>query len=200
MKKILLFFFAISSAVGFSQNSIESPIVWNGVTENENRFIALMNLKDKNSLIVRVAYSSYWHKGFSEQYIIYQKDGKIKRFHIFRPTDLDLKTKIKRKRVRKKDYEKYWAYLNHCIAAKKFQIDKSQLNTTRKPGKEKGTELVTHVSDGATYHFGVYQGHHYIAYASYTPTSFIKNEFPGYLERQKLVDLMTGFESLIEKN
>lgn len=200
MKKVIpLFIVTLSTMIGFSQNSMIPEMVWNGISQNENQYVELLNLKDRNSLIVRVAYSSYWNKGLSGPYIIYQNDGKIKRYNVFQPTDSDLKTKIKRKRVRKKDFEKYWDYLNNCISEKKFQINKSQLNVNAKPGKEEGTSLVKSISDGATYHFSIYQGKNYIAYASYEPKSFIEDEYPGFEERQKLVDLMAGFESLMEK-
>ncbi|MFD0798228.1 hypothetical protein ACFQZJ_12220 [Maribacter chungangensis] len=200
MKKIILLFICtLSTMTGISQNSMIPEVVWNGITENENQYVELLNLKDKNSLIVRVAYSGYWNKGLSGQYIIYQNDGKIKRYKVFQPSDSDLKTKVKRKRVRKKDFQNYWNYLKNCISEKKFQINKTQLNIDAKPGKEKGTRLVKSISDGTTYHFSVYQGKNYIAYASFEPKSFIEDEYPGFEERQKLVDLMAGFETLAEK-
>lgn len=184
---------------GFSQNSMIPEVVWNGITENENQYVELLNLKDRNSLVVRVAYSGYWNKGLRGKYIIYQNDGRIKRFNVFQPSDSNLKTKIKRKKVKKKDYKNYWNYLNNCISEKKFHINKSQLNITEKPGKEKGIQLVLSVSDGGTYHFSLHQSDKYIAYSSYAPESFIEKEFPGSKERQKLVNLMAGFESLMEK-
>ncbi|WP_396596257.1 hypothetical protein [Dokdonia sp. R86516] len=199
MNKVLIFIFILSSTIGFSQDSLIPKIEWNGTSENENQYVALLRLRDRNSLIVKVAYTGYWLKGISGKYIVFQNDGKIKRYNVFQPTDSDSKTKIKRKRVRKKDFEYYRAHLRNCVYENKLSIIKSKLNITEKPGAKKGTMITKVISDGANYHFGIYQGKNYIAYGSYEPESFIEDEFPGYQERKKLVDLMSGFESLMEK-
>lgn len=126
------------------------------------------------------------------------KDGKIMRFNIYQPSNSEMKTKVKRKRVKQKEYDQYWNHLKNCLAEKKHHINKSQLNIIKKPGKEKGTMLVKSISDGTTYHFGIYQDKNYVANSSYSPKSFIEDKFPGFEERQKLVDLIAGFESLTE--
>lgn len=172
---------------------------WHGQTETENVYIDLLKLKDRNSLIVKVGYSSYWSKGINSEFIVYQNDGKVKRYIVYQPNSTDLKTKIKRKRIRKSEYSYYWDFLNECVKNDKLEIDKSQLNINQKEGKEKGTVIVKSISDGADYHFQITQGKNYIAYGSYEPKSFIEDKFPGWKERQKLVELMNGFEKLTQK-
>ncbi len=72
MNKVLIFFFILSSTIGFSQNSLIPKIDWNGTTENENQYVDLLKLKDRGSLIIKIAYSSYWTKEASGKYIIFK--------------------------------------------------------------------------------------------------------------------------------
>ncbi|MGW9684037.1 hypothetical protein [Flagellimonas sp. 2504JD1-5] len=200
MKKraLILLFLTLSGKI-FSQGFEIPKIDWEGKTETENNYVELLKLEDKNSLIVKIGYSSYWSKGQNSEFIVYQNDGKVKRFVVYQPNSAELKTKVKRKRIKKKEYQYYWNYLQESINDNKFQIDKSKLNITKKKGKEEGTVESMSISDGANYHFQICQGKNYIAYGSYEPISYIEKEYPGSDERQKLVDLMNGFEKLTEK-
>ena len=103
------------------------------------------------------------------------------------------------KRIKKKEDQYYWSHLNNCIEENKYKIEKSKLNITEKKGEEEGTVITKVISDGADYSFWICQGKDYIAYGSYEPKSFIEDKFPGWKERQKLVDLMSGFEKLTKK-
>ena len=192
MKKIFAYLLILVPLIGFSQDWKIPKIDWHGQTETENVYIDLLKLKDRNSLIVKVGYSSYWSKGINLEFIVYQNDGKVKRYIVYQPNSTNLKTKIKHKRIKKAEYKYYWNYLNDCVIKNKLKIDKSKLNITQK--EEKGTVVVMSISDGANYHFQITQGKNYIAYSSYEPKSFIEDKFPGWEERQKLVDLMNGFE------
>lgn len=199
MKKILIHILILIPLIGFSQNWTIPEINWEGKTETDNNYVDLLELKDKNSLIVKVGYSSHWSKGVNSEFIVYQNDGRVKRFVVFQPNTPELKTKIKRKRIKKKEYKYYWNFLQECVNDNKFQIDKSKLNITQKKGKEEGTVEMMSISDGASYYFEICQGKSYITYGSYEPKSYIENEYPGSEERQKLVELMNGFETLTEK-
>ena len=191
--------FLVFSGNSFSQDFKIPKIDWEGKTETENNYVELLKLKDMNSLIVKIGYSSYWTKGQNSEFIVYQNDGKVKRFVVYQPSSPELKTKIKSKRIKKKEYQYYWNHLNNCIEENKYKIDKSKLNINEKKGEEKGTVITKVISDGADYSFWIYQGKNYIAYGSYSPESFIEDEFPGWEERKKLVDLMQGFEKLTKK-
>ncbi|KAA5820414.1 hypothetical protein FPF71_17770 [Algibacter amylolyticus] len=199
MKKVIVYLLILIPLISFSQNWQIPEIDWEGKTETENNYVELLKLKDRNSLIVKIGYSSYWTKGQNSEFIVYQNGGKVKRFIVYQPNSTEFKTKVKRKRIKKKHYEYYWNYLRQCITGNKLKIDKSKLNITEKKGKEEGTVQSMSISDGANYHFQICQGKNYIAYGSYEPKVYIENEYPGSEERQKLVDLMNGFERLTEK-
>lgn len=197
MKKNLVYILILIPIISFSQNWTIPNIDWQGKMETENDYIGLLKLKDRNSLIIKIGYSSFWTKGQNSEFIVYQNNGKIKKFIVYQPNSTELKTKIKRKRISKKEFVHYWNHLNEIIQRKKYVIDKSKLNITSKPNGD-GTSTVISVSDGANYSFWMCQGKKYLAYGSYSPLSFIKSEFPGWKERQKLVELMNGFEKLTE--
>ena len=199
MKKVIIYLLILVPLISFSQNWQIPEIDWEGKTETENNYVDLLKLKDRNSLIVKIGYSSYWIKGQNSEFIVYQNDGKVKRFVVYQPNSTELTTKVKRKKIRKKYFKYYWNYLQESVTENKLKIDKSKLNITQKDGKEEGTVQSISISDGANYHFQICQGKNYIAYGSYEPKVYIENEYPGSEERQKLVDLMNGFERLTEK-
>ena len=198
MKKVLVHLLILIPLISFSQNWKIPKIDWEG--EIENKYVELLKLTDSNSLIVKIGTSSYWSKGLSSDFIVYQNDGTVKRFVVFQPYSNESKTEIKHKRIAKKDYPYYWNHLNSCIEKKTYKIDKSKLNITEKEGEKKGTVESMIISDGVNYHFWICQGKNYIAYGSYAPITYIKNKYPGYEERQKLVDLIDGFQKLTEKH
>ena len=198
-KSLLIILFLLFSGNSFSQDFKIPELVWQGNDKTENSFIELLKLKDKNSLIVKIGYSSYWSKGQNSEFIVYQNNGKVKRFVVYQPSSTEKKTKIRRKRIKKKEYQYYWKYLNDCVSENKLKIDKSKLNITQKKGEKEGTMISMNVSDGANYSFWICQGKNYLAYGSYAPIPFIEGKFPGYKERKKLVDLMNGFEKLTKK-
>ncbi|WP_299255901.1 hypothetical protein [uncultured Aquimarina sp.] len=202
MKKTLLIILLLIFSVNlFSQNFKIPKIDWEGKTETENIYANLLKLKDRNSLIVKIGYSTSFAEGQSSEFIVYQNDGSVKRFVAYNLHSTEFKTKIKRKRIKKKEHKYYWKYLNNCIKEKKYKIEKNKLNITKKKGEEKGKATLTtmYISHTVNYHFWIVQGENYIAYGSTSPKAYIDSKFPGYEERQKLVDLINGFEKLIEK-
>ena len=198
-KNLLILLFLTLVGKSFSQDFKIPKIEWEGKTETENNFVELLKLKDKSSLIIKIGYSSYWTKGQNSEFIVYLNDGKVKRYVVYQPNSTELKTKIKRKKIKKKEYKYYWNHLNDIIEGNKYIIDKSKLNITEKKGDEEGTMITMSVSDGANYSFWICQGNNYLACGSYSPESFIDGKFPSWKERQKLVNLMEGFENLTEK-
>jgi len=199
MKKILLLNFILVSLTCISQNLVIPENEWHGNEEKENVFLKLLNLKNENSIIVKFGFSSYWTKGTVSNFIVYENGGKVKRYEVFESYNTEKKIKIKRRRVKKKEFKHYWNYFSESITDGKLKIDQSKLNITEKKGTEEGTRESMMVSDGANYHFWIRQNKKYIAYGSYAPNSYINGKYPGYKERQKLVDLINGFEKLIEK-
>ena len=200
MKKAFAYLIILIPLISFSQNWQIPEIDWEGKSETENNNIDLLKLKDRNSLIVEFGYSTYSTNGQNLEFIVYQNDGKVKRFVVNQPNTTEKKTKIKRKKIKKKEYKYYWGFLNSCVKENKFKIEKSKLNITEKKGIENGKATVEnmYISHRVKYHFWIYQGKNYIAYGSTSPKVYIENKFPGYKERQKLVDLINGFKSLSE--
>ncbi len=199
MRKVIIILFILISGKSFSQEFKIPELVWHGKDKVENRYIKLLSLNDKNAFIVKISYSSYWTKGVNSEFIVYHNEGKVNRYMVFEPIESSKKIKIKRKRVKKKNYQFYWRYLQICAQENKFIIDKSKLNITQKKGEEKGTVQTMSVSDGTNYSLWVYQGKRYIAYGSYAPFSYIDAKYPGHIERQNFVKLITGFENLSRK-
>lgn len=199
MKKIILYLLVFIPVICFSQNWVIPTIDWHGQHESENKYVDLLKLKDTNALIVKIGYSSYWTKGVNAQFIVYQNDGQVTSYVTFQPKSTELKPKIKRKKIKKKEYQYYWDYLQKCAKEKMFEIDETKLNITQKEDEKEGTIEVLNISDGTNYQLEICLGKNYISYHSYSPKNYIENEFPGSEERQKLIDLMNGFEQLLER-
>lgn len=200
MKKILLQLLILLPLISLAQNWEIPDINWHRETDLENKYVAFLKLKDKNSLIVKIAYSSHWIDGLNTEYIVYQNNGKIKHFIVYQPNSAELKTTIKRKKIKKKERQHYWDYLHLCISEKRFEIDHSKLNITQKIGEKKGTIESMRVTDGTTYYFVLCQGKNYLTYHSLSPESYIEKKYPGFEERQKLLKLISGFEKLTKKD
>jgi len=189
MNKIIFAFFILSYSIIFAQEFKIPEMKFQDESDGPNVYIKLLNLRDNKSLIVKTSTSSYWLKGVISNFIVYQNDGKILKF------TCDSKNKIKRKLVKKKNYKLYWDLLNKLTSENRFEIQSDQLNITSKPdGKGNGTYLV--VSDGYTISIEICTESKYTAYGSKNPESFIKEKFPGYIERQKLVELIQEFDQV----
>ena len=191
MKKIIFLFFILSYSLIFAQEFKIPEMKFQNRSDGPNVYIELLNLKDNKSLIIKTSTSSYWHTGIVSNLIIYQNDGKILKY------TLDSKFKIKRKLVKRKNYKMYWDLLNKLTLENKFEIQSDQLNITSKPD-DKGNATSVQVSDGYIISIEVCKGNNYTAYGSENPDIFIKEKYPGYMERQKLVDLIQEIDNLFE--
>ena len=158
MKNILIQIFILIPFFGYSQN-IETPkIDWQSITESENIYVDLLNIEDRNSIIVQIGYSSYWTKGLNAEFIVFQNDGKVKRFVVYTSNSIELKTKVKRKRISKKKYYHYWEYLKKSIDEGFLEIDKSKLNITHKKSNDEEFGQSMSISDGTSYQFEICKG------------------------------------------
>jgi hypothetical protein len=206
MKNILFFVFAFSVSQSFSQDSLIPKIEWEGVLDSTNQYVDLLKVKDNNSLIVKWSITGDQEIGSSTNYVVFLNNRKVKKYFIYNLRTETLKPKINRKKIKKREYEFYWALLNKCILEKKLHIEESQLNIERRRSakeidKENGTilEIIEGgVSHGSDYHFNIFQGKKYITFHSFAPEYYIEEKFPGFEERQKLVDLMNEFQDLID--
>jgi hypothetical protein len=190
MKKITLLFFIFYTSISVAQKTKIPEIKYEGEFDSPNNYITLLKLKDEKSLIIKISFSNYWLKGTISEFIVYQNDGKVLKYIS------DVKNKIKRKSLKKKNYFIYWDLLNKCIGEKKIEIQKNQLNITSKPSENGETQLS--VSDGTNETFELWKENKYIVYSSQSPLTYINEKYPGYQERQKLVDLIEEFSTLFK--
>ncbi|WP_143017586.1 hypothetical protein [Kriegella aquimaris] len=196
MKKLLLYFFIFSPMIICSQNSQIKEIKFEGKSTEENKYIEILKLKDRNALIIQIGYSSYPIKGLDSDLIVYLNNGQVKLYKVSESVGSELKPKIKRGRLKKNEYSRYWKFLNTCISKEKFKIDKAKLNLENK----ENTTLPLAISAGQTYHFRLHQNKKYTIYSSFAPKIYISLKSQGFEEMQRLVDLMEGFKNMINKN
>lgn len=201
MKKILVLICSLVLLAGCSLSYQIPEIAWQEKKETENTYIDLLKIKDRNSLIIKIGYSSYWSKGENIEFIVYQNNGIVKRFVVYQPNSPEFDEKIQQKRVKRNHYRYYWDFLEKCINENLFQIDSKKLNITQKTtiDEDKRTVESIIVSDGVNYQFQICQAKKVINYESYAPKSYIKEAYPGYEERQQLVDIMNQFKQLTKK-
>lgn len=192
MKKIQYLVFIFLPFLGFSQN-YEIPVIpFENRTQQGKEYLELFGLKDTTALIVHLGYSRHPVINLESDYIIYLNNGKVRHYKIFWQINNKSINKKKRKRVKEDEYSKYWQFLYNRVDEGKFKIDQAQLETIG----EKANTLKQAISGGQTYHFGLYQGENSIEYISFLPTMFSSEEYPGFKEKQKLVELIEGFQNL----
>jgi len=63
--------------LGFLQNRTIPKIDWQGEAKTENNCIDLLKLKDRNLLIIKTGYLSYWTKGQNSEFVVYQNNEKV---------------------------------------------------------------------------------------------------------------------------
>lgn len=192
---LLIFLFCICVPSAVSQEYKIPAIEFDGKYERPN-YIEILKLKDTNSLIMSIGYSRYWHDGNSK-FIVFQTDGKILKHYVSFKNLLE-KPILKKKFIAKRKRKFYWKFLNDNFTANKFRIDKSKLNINEKTENGKTSMMI--FSHGSYCNFNIYQNENYTSYSSYSPEAFIREKFPGYEEREKLVQLVTEFEELYDKN
>lgn len=192
MKKLLLCFFIFSPIIICAQNSKITEIKFEEKATEENRYAKMLKLKDQNALIIQIGYSSYPLKGLDSDLVVYMNNGQVKLYKIHEPVNDALEPKIKRERIKKNEYHRFWDFLNTCINQEKFNINKARLNVVN-------SALQQAVSGGLTYHFGLYQNKKQTTYSCFAPNIYISLKSTGFEEKQKLVDVMEGFENVIKK-
>jgi len=195
----ILFTFIVMPIVGFSQISKIPIIEFNRKIEHTNSYTSLLNIKDTNALIVKIAYAGFWLKGENAKYIVYYNTGCVRKFTSFQPSDSSLKMTVDKINVKKIHYQYYWNFLNDCVKKNSFSINERNLNITTKEDLEKGSIVTLSISDGTDYIFGLYQNNQITEYNSYMPETYIKQGYPGAADRQKLLNLINGITDLMKK-
>ncbi len=198
MKTLFLILFFQSFSISLNAQDYKIPAIeFESKSETPN-FTNLLGINDPNCLIMSIGYSGYWQNGTISKFVVFQNDGKILKYDIYFKNGLD-KPIVKKRSLIKKKYKFYWEFLSNHFTKGSFKIDNSKLNIEVKPEEENRVSTLV-ISDGTLYNFNIYQNVNYISYSSYSPESYIERKFPGYEERQKLVNLVTEFEELYDKN
>ena len=182
----------------FSQEAKIPKIEFKNKTEDLNTYINLLKIKDEQALIIKIGSSSYWSKGLYSDFLVFENDGNVSFYKCFFPFDTNKKQKIKKERIRKSKRKFYWNFLSNANQNNRFSLVKSMLNIRSKSNGD-GTSSMISVSDGANYSLEITQGNKYSAFSTYSPDTFIKEKFPGWKERKKLVELTKDIYDLIEK-
>ena len=131
MRKIYFIFILFLSLVCYSQDLKIPKIEFNQISEKQNPYIKLLNLKDENSLIVKIGFKSYWYGGIHSNLIVFQNDGIVLKYNVFFPNDSLKKVKISKKRIKKEKIEDYWKFIKSVAEENKLNIDRSKLNIER---------------------------------------------------------------------
>lgn len=198
MKKLNIILLLLFNFFCFSQEFKIPKIEFKEKNEIQNPYIKLLNLKDKNSLILKIGFQSYWYGGIHSNLIVFQNNGEVLRYDLFFPNDSLKKIKIKKRRIQKKRVQDYWSLVNEIVQKNKLNIDKNQLNIERVETKEGVLKLSTR-SDCVDESFEITQRNEFTYFSTYDPLYQIKLKNPGFAERQKLVDLINEIENLIKK-
>ncbi len=194
MLKILYIVFIFLPFFGFTQDYEIPYIPFKNKAKQEKKYLESVALKDTTSLIVHLGYSRPPLIMLESDYIIYSNNGKVQHYEVFWQANNKSIRKKKRKRVKKDEYSKYWQFLYKCVDEGKFKIDQAQLEVIG----EKANNLKQVISGGKTYHLGVYKGTNNLEYISFLPNMFSSEEYPGFKEKQKLVEVMEGFKNLFQ--
>lgn len=198
MKKINFIILLFFNLVCYSQNFEIPKIEFKEVSEKQNSYIKLLNLKDENSLIVKIGFQSYWFGGIHSNLVIFQNDGNILRYNVFFPNDSLRKIKISKKRIKKEEIADYWKLIKSIAENNKLNIDKSKLNIERIQTDEGIIKYSTR-SDCVDESFEITQGNKSTYFSSYDPLYQIEQKNSGFEERQKLVNLINEVEKLIKQ-
>ncbi|MFB9080419.1 hypothetical protein ACFFLS_19995 [Flavobacterium procerum] len=198
MRKIHLIILLFLKSVCYSQDFKIPEIEFQEIGDKQNPYVKLLNLKDENSLIIKIGFESYWAGGIHSNLIVFQNDGNVVRYNVFFPKDNLKKIEISKKRIKKEKIPDFWILINSVAKENKLNIDKDKLNIERIE-YEDGTVLKYSTrSDCVDESFEITQGNKKTYFSSYDPLYQIKQKNSGFEERQKLVDLIDEVENLIK--
>jgi len=206
MRKLLFFSFILSSSLCNSQDSKIPELKWKRTYATYNKYVELLDLKDKEALILNWIIKADLPRYPAKNSIVFLNDGTIKRFRIVHYLDSVSVYPIV---VDSTDFESYWNFLALCDTEEKLHFDQSLLNAkpkctvTKEATHESPTTLKTcesAPSHGLSYNLSLYQGKKEQLYRTFAPEYLIPNKFPGYEEKQKLVNLFQALQNLINEN
>lgn len=198
MRKLNIITLLFLNFICFSQEFKIPKIDFKEINEIQNPYIKLLNLKDENSLILKIGFQCYWFNGTNSNLIVFQNNGDVLRYDVFFPNDSLKKIKIKKRRIKKGRIQDYWNCIYKIALENKIDIDKSQLNIERIKTDDGILKFSTR-SDSVDESFEITQRNEFTYLSSYDPLYQIEQKNTGFEERQKLVDLINEIENLIKE-
>lgn len=190
MKNIIFIALLLVNFVCFSQKSPIPKIEFSELAEKQNSYINLLNLKDENSLIIKIGFKSYWSGGIHTHLIVFQNDGTVEKFNVFFPNDSLKRIKISKKSIRKEKIAEYWKFLQSIAAENKLDIDKNKLNIDRIQFEDGTVLKYSSRSDGVEESFEIIQGNKRTYFSTYDALYQMEQKNAGHEEIQKLVNLI----------
>lgn len=178
------------------KKNIRTNINFYGKVNKIQKTIEQAKIEDEKDIIINTKLERGWG-GSETEIIVYRKNGTVNRYKDYDQIFADGKRKEEYKRISETELKNYWDFLNDCIKNKRFEIKAGLLNITKKPiEKGSGSSEFIQVEDGTEYSIEIIQGKEFITYTSYAPETYIQNKYPGYEERQKLLDLISEIHNL----
>lgn len=195
--KILTFCLLLINFTSSSQDFKIPKINFDEKSINANDYVKMFNIKDNDCLLIKVGYQIYGaDPRYTDYFIIYLNNGNVLKYHVvYGKPDI-----IKQIRVKSKERNIYWRFLNDSASNNSFKLDKNKLNSTRIPYDEDSpTRRVVGITDGIGIIFEISQNGQHSMYGSENPRSYIEYKVYGYEERQKLLNLAIDFQNLFSK-
>lgn len=197
-EKSFIFCLLLTNLISFSQNFKIPKFNFEENSSNARDYAKMLNIKDHQCLFIKAGYQIYGvNPNYRDNFIVYLNNGDVLKYNvIYGETTM----KIKKVKVRKKKSNIYWHFLEDCAINNRFKLDKNKLNSTWIPHDEDSpTGEARSVADGGGIIIEISQNEKHSLYGSENPQSYIKNKVQGYMERQKLLDLVIDFQKLFSK-
>ena len=176
MKKIILLFFISFSS--FAQQSVISKYERSDVDYEGAHYAKLLNIDNKNNLIIKVE---------SEKFIVYE-DSAVYRFYI------DWDKSINKKKLSASETLMCYKHLDSLKTINPYNLNVTRQTKTDSPS---GAEFID-VQDGFSYRLSLFKNDLTVNYETYSPEIYIEEKFPFYKEREKLLNAYNYFASLFK--
>ncbi len=177
----------------FGQNSIPN-LELNSKLSAPHELYDQLKMQDSESLLIEFHLSSYWNKKKVLNILYYNIEGAIRYYQIRSPKDSE-NYRVKKIKLNKAKQSEIIEYIMFLTQSGSIDLNPDRLNIRRKPIDEETSKYIS-VYDGVTYNLSFIQNKGFSKFYSYSPDTYIREKFPGYEERQKLVDIVRTFYRL----
>ena len=198
MKKV--FFILIFSFLGnlYAQKWEIPPVVFN---DEINTFCTEINmslgLTDTNTLVVLTHIGNGYSGINMTHYVLYNPNRGVTIYNASKSSEkIDVaelnEIKLKKKKSREFQFLLDSFYLNNTLS-----INQDSLQVTTKLGED-GFIHSVNVSDGSQYVFHIWKSGRSSSFGAYAPRTYINGNYPGKIDRLKILALIEGYQKLIK--